>query len=342
MPFLRNTWYVAGHAEELTNGPVGRTFLNEEVLIFRSHEGVLAAMSNRCPHRFAPLNMGKVVGNCIQCPYHGMQFDSEGNCVSTPDRGRAPPRSKLKTYPIVERHSLLWIWMGRAEGADATLIPDFSDRDDPSIAWFTGVLHCRANYQLIVDNLLDLTHAEYLHPLLSSSGWAQRNEQTVVHEGDRITINNIAKNDNILPLAKQLKPSLGDIGTTIHTERWNAPSLVRLSVDYYSGEDSLLVPSAHMLTPETESSTHYFVRGGQTLEPSNVALTQANRTAVLAVFQNEDIPLIEAQQRYLGDCDLMEFKPAILPLDKGPMLVRRYLAERIRQEQQQAQQASVP
>lgn len=334
MTFLRDTWYVAGHTEELDKGNIGRTYLNEPVLIYRTESGAIVAMDDRCPHRLAPLSGGKVVGETIQCPYHGLRFDGTGACVKMPAGGEAPPRAKLKTYPVVDRHHLLWIWMGEAERADPALIPDYSDRDDPAVGWFIGVLYAKANYQLLVDNLLDLSHAEFLHPFLSSDGWAERNRQTIQQEGDRITISNIAENDNVLPINKMLMPTIGDIGTTIHTERWDIPSLVRLSVDYYSGGAEVLIPSVHMLTPETERSTHYFVRGGQTLDPTNHELTEASRVGVLAVFQNEDIPLIEAQQRNMGDADLMDFKPAILAADKGAMMARRHLAKRIREEQQ--------
>jgi phenylpropionate dioxygenase-like ring-hydroxylating dioxygenase large terminal subunit len=341
MPYLRNIWYVAGHTEELDQGPIGRTYLDEPVVIYRTEGGQVVALDDRCPHRFASLHSGKVIGEAIQCPYHGLRFDGSGACVAAPSGDRPPPRARLRAYPVVDRHSLLWIWMGDAARADPALIPDYSDRDDPSTAWFTGVLHCRANYQLMVDNLLDLTHAEFLHPFLSSEGWSHRNKQTVKQEGDQITILNVAEQDNILPFARQLKPDMGTIGTTIHTERWDAPSLVRLSVDYYSGDEKLLTPSAHMLTPETERSTHYFIRGGQTIDPANFALTQGSREAVLAVFRTEDIPLIEAQQRNLGDGELMDHDPAVLVFDKGAIMVRRYLAKRIKQEQREAESALV-
>lgn len=340
MSFLRNVWYVAGHTEELDAGPIGRTYLNEPVLIYRAESGAIVAMDDRCAHRLAPLSRGKVIGENIQCPYHGLEFDGTGRCVKMPMRGNVPPRATLRTYPIVDRHSLLWLWMGAVERADPQLIPDYSDRDDPSIGWFTGTLHAKANYQLMVDNLLDLTHAEFLHPFLSSPGWSQRNVQTVTQAGDRITILNVAEDDNILPINKMFKPHLGDIGKTVHNERWDLPSLVRLSVDYYSGGDEILIPSAHMLTPETETTTHYFIRGGQTIDPANAGLTAASREGVLAVFRNEDIPLIEAQQRYLGDGELMEHNPAVLTSDRGAILARRHLAKRIREEREASARAA--
>ena len=336
MPFIRNIWYVAGHAEEATTAPFTRTYLDEPVVIFRTEAGGLVAMDDRCPHRLAPLHRGKVVGETIQCPYHGLRFDGTGTCVHMPLGGDAPPRARLKVYPIVERHSLLWIWMGDPALAAAATIPDFSDRDDPSVGWFTGALYCRANYQLLVDNLLDLTHSEFLHPFLSSDGWAGRNQQQVVQEGNRITVINTAENDNVIPAIRQFKPTIGATGTTIQTERWEAPSLIRLSVDYYSGDDSMIIPSAHMLTPETEKTTHYFIRGGQTIDAANAEINAGMRAGVLAVFREQDIPIIEAQQRYLGDTDLMANEPAILSADRAAILVRRHVAKMIRQERQQA------
>lgn len=333
MPYVRNIWYVAGHAEEAGETPFARTYLDEPVLIYRTSQGVLVAMDDRCPHRMAPLHRGTIVEDTIQCPYHGLRFDGTGQCVKLPLGGKTPPRARLKVYPVVERHSLLWIWMGDADLADPALIPDYSDRCDDRFTWFTGVLHCKANYQLLVDNLLDLTHAEFLHPFLSSQGWGERNVQTVTQDGNRITITNVAEDDNILPVMAQFKPSLAPVGKTIQTEHWDAPALVRLSVDYYAGDDFILLPSAHMLTPETEKSTHYFVRGGQAVAPGHAEITAAMAAGVLAVFQHEDIPIIEAQQRYLGDGELMEHNPAILRSDRGAVLARRQIKKLIRQEE---------
>ncbi len=333
MPFIRNIWYVAGHAEEAGAEPFARILLEEPVVIFRTEDGVINALDDRCPHRMAPLHKGKVIGDSIQCPYHGLRFDGAGRCVHMPLGGEAPPRAGVKAYPIVERHSLLWIWMGDPALADPAMIPDYSDRDDPSIGWFTGVLRCKANYQLLVDNLLDLTHSEFLHPILSSDGWAGRNRQTVTQDGNMITVLNRAEDDNVLPIMKIMKPHLGDIGTTIQTERWEAPSLIRLSVDFFSGGEELIVPSAHMLTPETETSTHYFVRGGQTVDPANAQLTTESREGVLAVFTHQDIPIIEAQQQNLNGRDIMDFQPAVLSADRAAILARRHVVKLLRQEQ---------
>ena len=335
MHFLRNCWYVAGFPEEIREKPFSRKMLNESVLMYRGSDGRVTAMDNRCPHRMAPLDAGEVKDDIIRCAYHGLRFNREGVCVHLPDGGAAPPRAKLKVYPVLERHGLVWIWMGDPALADATALPDFAYLDSAEFGWWNGYLYAKANFQLLVDNLLDLSHGEFLHPLLASDGWTGRNKQTISQTGDTITLDNIANNDNILPIMAQLRPDMGKIGLSKQTERWDPPSVLKLSVDYYCDEDQIILPSGHFLTPETESTTHYFVRAGQQIDPANEEITEGMRQGVLHIFATEDIPIIEAQQRFIGSVDLMDYNPAILKGDAGSVRVRRLLAKKIRQEREE-------
>ena len=89
MPFLKNIWYVVANAYELdedqpNGGVVSRTICNEQVALFRNSDGTIAALHDRCPHRFVPLSMGKRVGDSLQCGYHGLRFDGTGACVEVP------------------------------------------------------------------------------------------------------------------------------------------------------------------------------------------------------------------------------------------------------------------
>ena len=335
MSFLRNCWYVAGHAEEASQKPFARTYLGEPVVIYRTDTRKLVAMDNRCPHRFAPLDKGTVVGDTIQCPYHGLRFDPTGRCVAVPVGGAPPPHTQRRIYPIVERHSLLWIWMGDIEKSDLSAIPNFEYLESPNFGWFSGYLYAKGNYQLLVDNLLDLTHAEFLHPALKSEGWAARNQQTITRQGDTISIYNCAENDHILPIMQQMNPSLPAVGKTIQHERWDAPGLIRLSVEFYAGDKQIIIPSGHFLTPETATTTHYLVRGGQSEQPGNADYTAGMREGVLNIFRAQDIPIVEAQQQFIGDDrDLMDLKPAIFKSDSGALRARRILATKIREERQ--------
>lgn len=332
MSYIHNSWYVAGFPDEASQSPFERMFLDRSIVIYRGESGHVVALDNHCPHRFAPLDQGKVLGDEIQCPYHGLRFNATGDCVTMPIGGTPPPRAKLRAYPIVERHRLLWIWMGSAETADPLLIPDYSDLEGPNFGWFDGYLHVNGNYQLLVDNLLDLTHAEFLHPLLKSDGWAERNEQVITQDGDTIFVHNLALNDHLIPIMRMMRADLGEIGTTQIDERWDMPSLVRLTVCYTSGDKQMVQPSGHFLTPETKNSSHYFIRGGQDVAPGDPAVTAGMREGVMHLFRTEDIPMIEAQQRYLKDVDLLSTEPVILRTDGGAIRARRLVAKKIRLE----------
>ena len=132
--YLRNVWYVAAWDHEVpADRPLARTILGERLVFFRDADGRPQALFDRCPHRFAPLSMGKVVDGCIQCPYHGLQFGGDGACTRNPHgSGLIPKAAQVRSYPVVERWSVLWIWIGDAAQADPELIPNFRSMDPES------------------------------------------------------------------------------------------------------------------------------------------------------------------------------------------------------------------
>ncbi len=128
MTFLKNAWYVAAWSAEIVQGALfSRTLLGEPVVFFRKPDGGVAAIGDRCPHRFAPLHRGLLDGGQVQCPYHGLRFDASGICVHNPHGNGAIPRTaRVRAYLLAERDLIVWIWMGDATLADASLIPDYS------------------------------------------------------------------------------------------------------------------------------------------------------------------------------------------------------------------------
>src|SRR5262245_9136944 len=165
MEFLLNAWYFAAWSADIRQGkPFPRTLLNRPLLFVRRENGPVAAFDDRCPHRAAPLSMGRLEGDRIVCGYHGLEFDFDGTCVRNPHpSGKIPPAARLRSYPVVERHSGVWIWFGD-HAADPSLIPDFSKLDDtgPSVTRRDHIV-MDAGYDLIVDNLLDCSHTSFLH-----------------------------------------------------------------------------------------------------------------------------------------------------------------------------------
>ena len=175
MRALKNIWYMAAWDDEIPAGRLfHRTVLEKPILFFRDGQGTVRAIGDRCPHRFAPLHLGTLVGDAVQCKYHGLQFGGEGKCVHNP-HGPIPSAAKVPAYPIVERYGAVWIWPGDPALADPATLPAFPVLDPEKFAAGHGYLKPKANYELESDNIMDLSHIEFLHPLLLS--WVRQQVQ---------------------------------------------------------------------------------------------------------------------------------------------------------------------
>src|ERR1700732_5048542 len=130
--FVRNVWYCAAWSDELSDQLLGRKILNEPILIFRDERRVAKALRDFCAHKLAPLSLGRHLGDRVECPYHGLQFDGNGRCVHNPHGNGVTPRSAdIRAFPLVERDTVLWIWMGDPALADPGKIPDCSPINSP-------------------------------------------------------------------------------------------------------------------------------------------------------------------------------------------------------------------
>lgn len=185
----RDAWYMAGWDHDLAPGELHAiSVLGEPLVLFRAGGGV-AAFEDRCPHRAAPLSLGRCEGETLRCMYHGVRFAADGSCVEIPGQDTLPPQLKVRTYPALERHSALWVWMGDPAHADEGAIPPFVGHRDPAWALGTGRVDYDAPARLIHDNLLDLTHISYVHAesfaggsQASADGWLGACVDTRSHE----------------------------------------------------------------------------------------------------------------------------------------------------------------
>jgi phenylpropionate dioxygenase-like ring-hydroxylating dioxygenase large terminal subunit len=263
--YLRNTWYVAMWAENLPAGvPVGRTILGEPIAFWRREDGTVAAVGDLCPHRFAPLSMGKILpGDRLMCPYHGLEFGADGACVRNPHgNGIIPAAARVRAYPVVEKHSLLWIWMGQ-DAPRPEAIPDFScfDGADPLHVTKRDHLCMKANYEIITDNLLDLSHTSYLHDGILGNADTVAAAVKVEQKGEAIIVSRAATEAPIPGLFKPLLPDGMERGQKWNSIRWSVPGCMLIDTgvcatgaDPHSGTGFYGI---HLLTPETERTTHY-------------------------------------------------------------------------------------
>ncbi|GLW54385.1 aromatic ring-hydroxylating dioxygenase subunit alpha [Kitasatospora phosalacinea] len=162
--FARNQWYVAAYAAEVGEELLGRTILGEPVVLYRAQQdGRAVALADRCVHRRFPLSESRREGDAITCGYHGFTYDRTGACVSVPGQTRVPRTARVAAYPVVEQDSLVWIWVGDPSAADGSRVPRAPHLADPAMTTVRGMEPIDADYGLLVDNLLDLSHETYLH-----------------------------------------------------------------------------------------------------------------------------------------------------------------------------------
>ena len=343
--YVRNAWYMAGWAEELSEPGklLGRTLLDQPVVMFRKTDGTVVALEDRCPHRFAPLSMGRVLpGDTLQCPYHGLQLDSGGMCTHNPHGTKnIPSRAKVRSWPLVEKHQGLWIWMGDGP-ADPARIPSFTVLDN--VPEFCSTKHdgikMAADWRLIIDNLLDLSHVSFLHPGMLGNADTINSSIDVTSDGNDIIISRLAKNGACPGMTAMMWPGVPPKVDIFTRMRWMAPSYINL----FTGACELDQPwetgtgihALHFLTPETARSTHYWftaVRFGlRSKDPAhNREIQDKIGKGRRHAFVVEDAPVIEAQQRVI-DTATRPLDPVVLSVDAGTMHFRRAIEKLIEAE----------
>jgi vanillate O-demethylase monooxygenase subunit len=162
--YVRNAWYVAAWSYEIEAGmPFPASILDEPIVIYRGESGRMVALEDRCVHRLAPLSLGRCEGDRLRCMYHGLLYDPDGKVAEIPGQDLVPKNARVKSYPVAERHSWVWIWMGDPALADEALIPPAIGLDHPDYILGHGHLDYEAEARLINDNLLDFSHLSYVH-----------------------------------------------------------------------------------------------------------------------------------------------------------------------------------
>ena len=343
--FVRNAWYVAAWDHEIGRDLRRRIVLGEPLVLYRREDGKPVALEDRCCHRQAPLSMGKLKGDIVECPYHGLQFDASGACVRVPSQERIPSSARVRSYPVVERNHWIWIWPGDAAKADPALIEDFHWMDDPAWRAAGSYMHVEGNYLLIVENLLDTTHLPFLHPDTLGTDAFARSEFEVSREGDRITVARWLMNE--LPAA--FHKQMGDFPDGMKVDRWQIthyapPSFVKLDVGSSpvgtgarQGDRSqgMNMWNLNAITPETGKTAHYFFAQAWNFKLDERWIGDMLRQQIHNIFL-EDLAMIKAQQRNM---DLGPVPAVPLGQDKAWIAMRGIVDRLVKEEQAQARAA---
>jgi vanillate O-demethylase monooxygenase subunit len=336
MAFLKNCWYLAAWSEEVADSsPFARTVVDKPIVFYRFGEKVVA-LFDRCPHRFAPLSLGSVKDGNIRCAYHGIAFGPDGRCIANP-HGIAPRSVRTPAYPVLERYGAVWIWMGDPDLADPDLVPDLSFIDAvPPVTHVKGLIPTAANYLLVADNIMDLTHADSLHPSTLGGGSISKVKPEVFEDSRGVTIRWSIYNELPPPGIDRFMPNPGTPADAVRESYMVVPAVTKLTGSFMpSGrpaEEGLRLVTAHVMTPATEFSTHYFYCNTRNYGLEDEALTRQISELTNLAFVGEDKPMIEAQQNRMGASDFWSLKPALIASDKGSIAFRRLLERHIAKE----------
>lgn len=182
---------MAGWSDELGEQLLSRRMFDQPIVLYRKADGTVAALADRCPHRFAPLSLGTRMGDSVQCGYHGLAFDSTGQCVHHPFSDKIPAAAKVQSWAVVERHDIIWLWGGDPVNADQALIPDFSMiTNSGTVKAVHGYTLIEAPYEFATDNLMDLSHIEFVHKgSFAGAGVIFGGKHQVTEEGNSLRSN---------------------------------------------------------------------------------------------------------------------------------------------------------
>jgi phenylpropionate dioxygenase-like ring-hydroxylating dioxygenase large terminal subunit len=337
--FLKNVWQVAAFSREIVPGaPFARTLCNLPLVMYRTRAGKLVAMDDRCAHRNSPLSLGKIVGDHLQCGYHGACFDATGACVSVPGQKVVSIHAKVPTYPIVERHKLAWIWLGEAAKADASLIPDISWMESPMWVCSEGYTLVAAHYQLLIDNLLDLSHETYVHGKTIGHDAVAESPVSVEETATHLIVKKEMLNCTPPPFYQHA----ARLGPNDPVDRWQRTTFTPPAICVIDVGVNPLPPVRegavrvggqviNLITPESDTTSHYFWAFARDCRLDEPALTEYLRAAVEATFAEDEV-MLEGQQKRVNHPTAptfnVAFKTDIAPTRARKMVARMLGAER--------------
>jgi vanillate O-demethylase monooxygenase subunit len=328
MNYLKNCWYMAGWSEELTEQLLSRRLFDRQIVLFRKEDGGIAALADRCPHRFAPLSLGERHGDAVQCAYHGLTFDGSGACIRNPFAGKIPAAAKVQGWAVVERYDIIWVWGGDPAEADPALVPDFSMiANSDTVRAVHGYTLIEAPYEFATDNLMDLSHIEFVHKgTFAGAGVIFAGSHEVKEAGDTLHSN------WWMPGVKAPPHTMGIYPPDLLTDhwldmRWNVPASMHLEVGATPAgaprSEGVIVQQSHIVTPASATTAHYFWASTRMHDLDSAEVDGFLLQLFGQAFDDEDKPIIKAAYDNLEGQDFWDAQPLSLGIDSGGTRARR-------------------
>lgn len=343
--WVRNCWYVAAPSHEIGRQLLARTFLNQPVVLYRKEGGTAVALEDRCSHRFLPLSKGFLVGDRVQCGYHGMEFSCNGVCEHVPGQKSVPAGADIRSFPIAEKWQFVWIWMGDPALADEDLIPDIPRNDHPDWTPIVGdTLYIRGDYRLFLDNLMDPSHVSFVHRTTLGTDDVAEIPQIASQDGDVVKVTRWILDRPVAPVYAKVSKltKFGEFKNNV--DRWQimtftAPHMVEVDMGSCLANTGALdgdrsqgfeLYSYNLITPETETTSWYFWSHTRPFAHENQELSDTIRANFIEAFM-EDIDVIEGVQAGLDRHP--HLTPVNIGVDGGAIRARRVITKMIAREE---------
>jgi vanillate O-demethylase monooxygenase subunit len=278
------------------------------------------------------------VGDEVSCLYHALKFDCTGKCTHNPHgNGHIPAAAKVRTFPLIEKFGFLWIWMGD-QAADPEKLPDFGElsRGHENAVGYT-YMRMPVNYELIIDNVMDLSHIDHVHgEIISTRGQLSPLVPRVTEAARSIRARWEWKQTPAMMIFANFLPEPKEEARHYFDISWTPPANIQLSVGAVQGDkdfdDATSQYDLHTTTPETQFSTHYFFATRRNHNVEDAQYNDIKIKAMHAAFEDEDGPIIEAVQKEMGDAEFFSLNPVLMSNDVAPVRVRRLLKRLIEEE----------
>jgi vanillate O-demethylase monooxygenase subunit len=343
--YVMNHWYAVAWSSEIADRPLERQLLDERVVLFRDGAGQVAALTNRCPHRLAPLSMGDCVNGHIRCGYHGLEFDRDGRCVNVPGQSIIPPKAKVRSFPVVERYGLAWLWMGQAERADEALLPPVRKYGEPGWSLIDqGYQHHAANYRIEIENLMDPAHTTFLHKETIANP-AAKDEPVLVKRAAEGSLPGIVayrwlEKTPPSPRDRQNRDfPEGQMVDRCQSFGFFLPSMSMVEINSIPAglertdenlDSGLRTFSYKFLTPESERATHFFWLHLRNYRQGDAAFEAGLRAGLEKTYVEDNVmaSAIQLEQERSGLRQI-----AAIEIDRAPVMAMRELERMIAAEQ---------
>jgi renierapurpurin 18,18'-hydroxylase len=322
-----NHWYPVAWAEQLKPGQVVPvTVWQQSIALYRNAAGQAFALEDACPHKGIELHKGEVIGDCLACPYHGWEFNGEGQCVNIPyfPNDQKLPRANARSYPTREKYGIVWVFPGDPDQAEAHALPEVPEYENPDwlLVPITGKFN--AHFSICNENTMDVFHG-YLHKNLQ--GWFDPALLSLKETNDSV------KADYRVRYKGKLSKFLG-----LSTQSDGVTTRI-VSIDYqYPHYHSTLegVSSLHLMRlpvglNETRSFSLLFLQirlPKWLLKPFKTLIAPVIRHFLFMPFLEQDVGMMESEQHNYEvnpQRRYVEVNPAIIALQR--LIVRQFVQQ---------------